>query len=184
MCVPCMRLSCVNQSYVLDCANSGRPTLLSLLPLLLLLLPMLTPVPVRGSVASGMRCLLNTPEMVIFFKKKFFLLTKFFLVSTKFYQILLSFTSSGTKSYQTPPPIFFVFFSEELGFLLVRIARVSGEIWGFFWQTHFKCRYFATNFTPTTFPWHLEFAIGTRESDKLCGPSSCGYGLPRFGVTP
>ena len=40
-----------------------------------------------------------------FFTQKFFklfLLTKFHLVSTKFYHILLSFTSSGTKSYQIP----------------------------------------------------------------------------------
>ena len=46
---------------VLDCANSGRPTLLLLLlflPLLLFLL--LTPVPVCRAVASGMGCLHNT----------------------------------------------------------------------------------------------------------------------------
>ena len=38
---------------------------LRLLLLLLLLLRMLTPVLVCGSVASGMRCLLNTPRMVM-----------------------------------------------------------------------------------------------------------------------
>ena len=79
--VPCMCLSCVNWRYVLDCTNSGRPTLLLLLLLLLLwllllltpvpvcrlllLLVLLTPVPVCGSVASGMRCLLDTPKMLM-----------------------------------------------------------------------------------------------------------------------
>ena len=47
---------------MLHCAYSRRPTLLSLLLLLLLLLLMLlTPVPVCGSVASGMR----SPKMLM-----------------------------------------------------------------------------------------------------------------------
>ena len=57
-------LSCVNQRFVWDCANFGRPTLL-LLPLLLLLLVlrMLAPVMVRGSIAACVHDLLNTPKM-------------------------------------------------------------------------------------------------------------------------
>ena len=43
----------------------GQPLLPPLLLLLLLLLLMLTPISVCGSVASGMRCLLNTPKMVM-----------------------------------------------------------------------------------------------------------------------
>ena len=39
--------------------------LLMLLLGLLLLLPMLTPVPVRGSIANGMRCHLNTPKLLM-----------------------------------------------------------------------------------------------------------------------
>ena len=55
-----------HRRYMLDCANFGRPTLLLLLwLLLLLLLLMLTRVPVCGSVASGMRCLLNSPKMLM-----------------------------------------------------------------------------------------------------------------------
>ena len=83
--VPCMHLSRVNQRYVLDCANFGRPTFPLLLWLLILwLLTLLrvkkkkvntgpsvfvvvapcvvNTVPVCGSVASGMRCLLNIPQ--------------------------------------------------------------------------------------------------------------------------
>ena len=52
---PCMRLSCVHRRFVLNCANSGWPTLLLLLLLWLLLM-------LCGSVANGMRCLLNTPN--------------------------------------------------------------------------------------------------------------------------
>ena len=52
--VPCMRLSYVNQRFVLDCANSRPQTLLLLMMLLLLLLLLLLiPVAVCGSVASG-----------------------------------------------------------------------------------------------------------------------------------
>ena len=61
---------------MLGCAKSGLPTLLLLLLLLLLLTPtlvclllllllLLTPVVVCGSVASGMRCLLNIPKMLM-----------------------------------------------------------------------------------------------------------------------
>ena len=66
---------------MLGCANSRRPTLLLwLLPtllllrllltpvlvcLLLLLLLLLTPVVVCGFVASGMQCLLNIPQMLM-----------------------------------------------------------------------------------------------------------------------
>ena len=64
-----MNLACiylVSIGYVLDCTNSGRPTLLLLRLLLLLwLLLLLTPVPVCGCVASGMRYLLNTPQMLM-----------------------------------------------------------------------------------------------------------------------
>ena len=48
--VPSIQLSCVNLRFVLDCANSGRPTLLLLLLLLLqLVLPMQSPMLSRGS---------------------------------------------------------------------------------------------------------------------------------------
>ena len=50
----------------MHCATFWRPTLLLLLSLLqLLLLLLLTPVPVCGSVASGMRCLHNSPKMLM-----------------------------------------------------------------------------------------------------------------------
>ena len=53
-----------------DYANSGWPTLLLLLLLLLLwllllMMPLITPVPVCCCVASGMRCLLNSPKMLM-----------------------------------------------------------------------------------------------------------------------
>ena len=63
--VRCMCLSCVNRIYELDCANSGVLTLLLLLPRLLLLMRMLSPVPVCESVAKGMQCLLNIPKMLM-----------------------------------------------------------------------------------------------------------------------
>ena len=51
---------------MLDYANSGHPILMLLLLLLrLLLLSMLTPLPVCGYVASGLRWLLNTRKMVM-----------------------------------------------------------------------------------------------------------------------
>ena len=57
--------ACVNWRHVLGCTNFGWPTLLLLL-LLLLLLPLLLlpPIPVCGSIASGM-CLLNTLKMLM-----------------------------------------------------------------------------------------------------------------------
>ena len=35
------------------------------MPLLAMPMPLMTPVPVCGSVGSGMRCLLNTPKMLM-----------------------------------------------------------------------------------------------------------------------
>ena len=48
--------------------------------------------------------ILNFVKIRCFLKffSNFFLFAKFYLVSIQFYSILLSFTSSGTKSYQIP----------------------------------------------------------------------------------
>ena len=68
------------------------------------------------------------------------------------------------------------FFWLEMGVFVVRF--------GVFLVNPFQTPGFVHRFQPTIFLWALELGMGTHESAKLCGPSSWGYSIPHFCVSP